>query len=283
MQERSCPVCSQELAGTENYCSRCGHALRGEQGRRGEPESPRWLEVEFQASRSTSFQTALDLCIGNPHYRTISRNGITIHRVGYRADDSKEFLRITNLVRGWKSFRLFVNGREETWRSFFYGGYYCFEDRESSPSDNQYCFGESSEWFNWWGCHRLGFGFYSEEDWLRCGRITEDEVYLLDKDRLKRLLLSRARSHRFCPVLNTEAILRRVDMLPDRIDPRANPDWEYYFIDWRDEPSVPPASCVPVCSPQSVLVSSLVPPDVVVPNPPDRSAWTPGGSGPGYE
>ncbi len=282
MPEKNCPVCNLVLGGEENYCSRCGNSLRNGRGRRGEPAPPRWLEIEFQESRSPSYNTALDLCMGNPHYRSFERNGLKIHRAGYRAEEAKDFLRLANLVRGWKSFRLFVDGREETWRSFFYGGYYCFEDRDSSPSCNQYCYGESSEWFNWWGCHRLGFGFYNEEDWLRSGKMTDDDIFIPDKDRIKRLLLSRARSHRFCPIMNTEAILKRVDALPDRIDPRANPDWEFYFIDWRDEPGAPPAAAVPVCSPRSLLVSSLVPPDVVVPNPPDRGAWSPGGP-PGFE
>ncbi|MBN1826618.1 MAG: hypothetical protein JW958_10145 [Candidatus Eisenbacteria bacterium] len=272
MDQTPCPVCGQLLQGEENFCFRCGHPLRGDRGaRRGEPDTPRWLEIEFQKSNSPSYAAALDLCEGNPNYRTFERNGLTIHRVGFRADDGKGFLRLANFVRNWKSFRLFVNGREENWRSFFYCGYYCFEDRISSPNANQYCFGESCDWFNWWGCHRLGFGFYSEEDWYRCGQMTEDEVFVLDKDRLRRVLLSRARTHVFCPVLNTKAVLERIDLIPARIDPRANPDWEYYYLDWRYDPQAPPAAAVPICAPSSSFVSRMIPPDVVVPNPPERS------------
>lgn len=282
MTKQTCTTCDAELRGTENYCAQCGHSLRGRRGRRGEPEPPRWVEIEFQESKSSSFHTALDLCITNPNYRAFERNALKVHRVGFHADQSGELLRVANIVRGWKSFRLFVDGREETWRSFFYGGYYCFEDRDASAHSNQYCYGESSEWFNWWGCHRLGYGFYSEEDWLRSGKMMDDHVFVLDKDRIKRILLQRARSHRFCPVMNTKSILERVDLLPDEVDPTTNPDWEYYFLDWRDEPSTPPAAAVPVCNPESMIVTHLVPPDVVVPNPPDRS-WAQGEPPPGYE
>ncbi|MFH1681090.1 MAG: hypothetical protein ABIH26_10655 [Candidatus Eisenbacteria bacterium] len=283
MKRSSCASCGFSLQGGEGFCPRCGQSLTGEKtGRRGDPEAPRWLEIEFQKSHSPSFAAALELCRANPSYRTEEQGGLTVHRAGFRATDSSSFLKLANLVRGWKSFRLSVNGREETWRSFFYGGYYCYEDRQSSPNPNQYCFGESCEWFNWWGCHRLGFGFYNEDDWMRCGHMTEDEVFVLDKDRLRRLLLSRLRSHAFCPVINRKAILERIDLLPDRIDPRANPDWEYYYLDWREDPNAPPASAVPICAPHSSLVARLVPPDVEIPHPPDRGAWTPGGETPGF-
>ncbi len=282
MKRADCKACGQPLGGDEGFCPRCGQAVGGEKiGRRGDPEAPRWLEIEFSKSHSPSYTAVVEACEKNSHYRKEKRGGTTVHRVGFQASESKEFLRLANLVRGWKSFRLYVNGREETWRSFFYGGYYCFEDRESSLNRNQYCYGESCDWFNWWGCHRLGFGFYNEEDWMRCGRMSEDEVFLLDKDRLRRLILSRLRTHGFCPVINREAILERIEMLPDEIDPRANPDWEYYYLEWREDPNAPPAAAVPVCSPASCLVSCMVPPDVEVPNPPDRSAWTPEGGPPG--
>ena len=277
-----CPACRYFVQKDDNFCRRCGHPLRGEKaGRRGDPEAPRWLEIEFQKSHSQSYKTALELAKKNPTYCTIEREGERFHRVGFRATDAKIFLKLANLVRGWKSFRLYVNGREESWRSFFYGGYYCYEDRQASPGVNQYCFGESCEWFNWWGCHRLGFGFYNEDDWVRCGHMTRDEVFVLDKDRLRRLILSRLRTHRFCPIVNTQAILDRIDMLPDRIDPRGNPDWEYYYLDWREDPHAPPAAAVPVCALTSCLVSRMVPPDVEIPSPPDRGAWTPGGESPG--
>ncbi|MBM3321700.1 MAG: hypothetical protein FJY73_13640 [Candidatus Eisenbacteria bacterium] len=283
MKKTSCSSCGNPLQGIESFCPRCGQALSGEKvGRRGDPEAPRWLEIEFQKSHSPSYAAALELCRTNPSYRTEERDGLTIHRVGFRAADSSAFLRLANLVRGWKSFRLYVNGREESWRSFFYGGYYCYEDRQSSPNPNQYCFGESCEWFNWWGCHRLGFGFYNEDDWMRSGHMTEDEVFVLDKDRLRRLLLSRLRSHAFCPIINRKAILERIDLLPDRIDPRANPDWEYYYLDWREDPNTPPAAAVPICHQTSSLVTRMVPPDVEIPSPPDRGAWTPGGEMPGF-
>lgn len=282
MSPKECTACGNRLVGEESFCPRCGQPQGAEKaGRRGDPEAPRWLEIEFHRSNSTSYRAAVELCEKSPNYRKVDRDGTSFHRVGFRAIDSKDFLRLANLVRGWKSFRLYVNGREETWRSFFYGGYYCYEDRQSSPNQNQYCFGESSEWFNWWGCHRLGFGFYNEDDWMRCGHMTEDEVFVLDKDRLRRLVLKRLRSHAYCPVVNKKAILERIDLLPDRIDPRANPDWEYYYLDWRDDPQAPPASAVPVCSPTSCLVSRMVPPDVEVPGPPDRSAWTTDGDTPG--
>ena len=280
--QKNCQACGFTFQGGENFCPRCGNPLHEEKTvGRGEPETPRWLEIEFQKSHSTGFRAAINLCEGNPSYRQILRGDLVYHRVGFRATDIKEFLRLANFVKGWKSFRLFVNGREETWRSFFFCGYYCYEDRESSPSANQYCFGESCEWFNWWGCHRLGFGFYNEEDWYRCGQMTEDEVFLLDKDRLRRILMQRARTHVFCPVLNTKAVLERVDLLPDKIDPRANSDWEYYFLDWRFDPNAAPAASVPVCAPSSSIVSRMVPPDVVIPNPPDRSAWTRDDEAPG--
>jgi len=284
MPQKPCDACGLTLDGGENFCPRCGQTLAGGLGRRGDPDAPRWLEIEFQKSHSTSYEAALDLCRENESYRKIERGDRTIHRVGFHAAKCKGFLRLANLVRSWKSFRLFVNGREETWRTFFYGGYYCFEDRESSPNRNQYCFGESSEWFNWWGCHRLGFAFYNEKDWMRCGHMTEDEIFILDKDRMRRRVLSRLRSHAFCPVINRKAILDRIEMLPDKIDPRANPDWEYYYLDWRDDPSAPPEAAVPVCSPTSCMLARLVPPDVEVPHPPDQSAWTTdeGLPGPGF-
>jgi hypothetical protein len=283
MKKTSCSSCGNPLQGIESFCPRCGQALSGEKvGRRGDPEAPRWLEIEFQKSHSPSYAAALELCRTNPNYRTEERDGLTIHRAGFRAADSGAFLRLANLVRGWKSFRLYVNGREESWRSFFYGGYYCYEDRQSSLNPNQYCFGESCEWFNWWGCHRLGFGFYNEDDWMRSGHMTEDEVFVLDKDRLRRLLLSRLRSHAFCPIINRKAILERIELLPDRIDPRGNPDWEYYYLDWREDPNTPPAAAVPICQQTSSLVTRMVPPDVEIPSPPDRGAWAPGGEMPGF-
>lgn len=90
------------------------------------------------------------------------------------------------------------------------------------------CFGEHEHEANIWGCKRLGMPLTRwGGGWLEYGWFDKNGVWHFDKARIRHELEVRIHENRLCPVLDSRRIMQTLDKLPDSIDPKRDPNWEY--------------------------------------------------------
>lgn len=168
------------------------------------------ISISFGKSRSSNFDRALFLTQSAPEYR-LGDDGI--YQATYSADPEEflSFVKLYELVSGWKSAHVMINGCL-TDRKIIGNINYCYGDKCRSGNPD-FCFGASIFTKNPFGCHRLQISAYNNP-WVEFFNPTADGTYQLDKPRIKRRIDSVAQSYNKCPAFDYESIIDRLNSLP---------------------------------------------------------------------
>lgn len=233
-----CPHCGFEDEG--NFCSNCGNPLQQviNTGRNIMMSSNKvdklkgWhVSISFGKSSSPNFSKALAMAKAAPQYiESTDEKGKPIYQAIYGPEEYLSFISLYELISNWKSTFVFING-EMVDRKIIRAINYCYGDKLRSGNPN-FCFG-ASEWTeNPFGCHRAQI-HRGKDAWYTFGIMDTKGRFHIDKDNLKNELLERLKPYRFCPALNIEEVMHKLNELPDIIDPTQNDEWEYttYFKD----------------------------------------------------
>jgi hypothetical protein len=174
-----------------------------------EAKYPWRVSVSFGISRSANFDRALYLAQSAPEYT--ESNGI--YQATYSADPEEflSFVKLYELVSGWKSAHVMINGCLVD-RKIIGNINYCYGDRCRSGNPD-FCFGASIFTANPFGCHRLQMSACNAP-WVEFFNPTADGDYQLDKPRIQRRIDYAARSYNKCPAFDYNAIIARLNDLP---------------------------------------------------------------------
>lgn len=225
-----CDKCSAQISAGAKFCSQCGDPVTS-----ADVASPAIaadhtakISISFGYSSSQNYPTAVEICSRIPSYEVEGENRDAVHSIILDATDVKLAIRVWDLVGNWKSANMLIDGVSATKSNLVYGGLGCYQTRQQSFRPEQYCFGEREYDFNVWGCKRLNMPIYQwGGGWLDFGALSSDGVWHFDKDRIRLELEGSIHENRHCPVLSKARVLETLDMLPDSVDPRRDPHWEY--------------------------------------------------------
>lgn len=185
------------------------------------------IRITFGFSTSRSYDTAVEVCNRVPTFTTAGGNRDAEHYLILDATDVEFAIRVWDLVGSWKSSSMTIDGDQASKKDLVYNGLGCFQKQQSSPRPQQYCYGLHEHEFNVFGCHRLGMPLVEWARWLQHGKFDEGGVWHFDKARIKQDLEIKLNENRFCPILNRTQVLQTLDKIPDTINPKTDPNWEY--------------------------------------------------------
>jgi len=227
-----CKKCEDITSDDVDCCPTCGAELT--EDRNAEPVS--WsIRVRFEHSPSKYYATAVQLAEEAPNYVKRGEGENAIHLARYSPGQAPQAAELWEVIKGWASSSLQVDGEEASKRGLIYNGLHCFQKFQESGQRRDYCFGTG--WFNLnpIGCTRIGISIFARGDspadldlepaWNNMGRFDDDGVWHFDKEAIRNLLKRRFETNRFCPLLKWEHIEAFLDRLPDTVDPETNPDW----------------------------------------------------------
>ena len=167
------------------------------------------ISVSFGKSSSANFERALYLAQNAPEYT--ESNGI--YQATYSADPEQflAFVKLYELVSGWKSAHVMINGQLED-RKIVGNINYCYGDKCRS-GDPDFCFGAS--WFtkNPFGCHRIQMSACNTP-WTDFFQPIATGEYMLDKCKMKRRIDYQGRVYSKCPAFDYDSIVDRLNSLP---------------------------------------------------------------------
>jgi len=184
-------------------------------------------EITFGYSTSRYYPKAVELCtkLGGTKTGEGTEEEWTVRLPLEALDEIRELYTLTG---NWKGTRMSIDGKPATLKDLSFGPLGCYTHRCQAEDPVKYCYGLDSEFeINPWGCRRLKMPLLGwNVDWLGYGHI-EKGVWVFDKDAIARQLEERLYDNRLCPALNVSAARRAMELLPDRIDPRKDPSWDY--------------------------------------------------------
>jgi len=220
-----CPGCDTELDGEPNYCPNCGEELQGA-SLPAVQDAETTIRIEFGWSRSKYYQDASELAEKAPTYDVKGDGKDARHTTELTHEKLGLAERLWNLVEGWKSSALFIDGERIESSSIWHGGLECFSDRQDAQNGEKYCWG--SKKLSLVGCNQIGL-LLSESfgQWRNWGHWDSDGKWHFRKGKIRDHVSEKVRQHRFCPVLKTRDLESLFGQIPDVVDPSHNPRWLY--------------------------------------------------------
>lgn len=232
-----CDKCGVGITAGARFCAQCGDPVTdADRSETIAPEaSVARVEISFGYSSSPNYARAVSMCENIPSYE-VSGEGRGLRHVVTLPITEVEFLAsLYDLVGGWRSSRMLIDGRVETKQALTYGGVGCYRSRQQAFNPQQYCYGEKQYDANIWGCKRLNMPVSAWAGWIDCGAFDDSGAWHFDKRRIRHDLEVAMNDLALCPALDRRRILETLENLPDAIDPKVNTNWQYKTSYQRDE------------------------------------------------
>ncbi|MCK4460639.1 MAG: zinc ribbon domain-containing protein [candidate division Zixibacteria bacterium] len=225
-----CDKCKGKINEGSKFCPHCGDPVtQSDKPDASLVESQvASVEIKFGFSTSASYERAVDICKIIPTYEQSGEGKGSLHSITVPITEIELILNIYKLVGSWKSSKMLINGQPASKSALVYHGVGCYRERQKAYDRDQYCFGEREYELNIWGCKKLNLPLAQwGGGWLEYGKFDSKGVWHFDKDRIRHELLRRIHENELCPVLNQQRVLQTLDAIPNSIDPKRDPRWEY--------------------------------------------------------
>ncbi|MCJ7653817.1 MAG: hypothetical protein MUO97_00695 [Dehalococcoidia bacterium] len=178
--------------------------------------------VEFGKSSSSVFSFALTIAKKAPKFQIVGNS--TQERYSATYDRLSDFMELAQQVRGWKSARLMIDGRQISLLEYLnlYQVNECYNKKQEFTNQRLYCFIGQDGSKLLFPCRFLHF--YRRFSGGKYGKIHGD-VLTLDKDHLKFVLEQQIRKTMCycCPDMDMKHLLSSVDDWPNELPVTKDP------------------------------------------------------------
>lgn len=189
------------------------------------------MTISFGKSTSPNYSIALEKA---KQYPTYQQNSKGEHIITFTSEQLEYFFELIDLVGGWKSTYLEIDGEKVPY-SKIRGALNCYKGRLESYKPDKYCYGEGGEFYhsNIFGCVQCGYDTSYSGEWFKEGKLDSKGIFHVDKKKIEHMIRTILVKFEVCPALNIDDVLEKVRNLPDTINPKKDPEWEYNE-EWRD-------------------------------------------------
>lgn len=226
----ACDKCGAAITEGSKFCPQCGDPVT-EKDKMMKPSTKNQIamvKISFGKSSSPNYQQAIDICKNIPTYSVEGEGKQISHSIELPITEVELLINLYELVGNWKSSKMLINGQRKTKKSLTYYGVGCYRKRQKAYNPKQYCFGENNFDANIWGCKRLKMPIYEwGGGWLSYGEFDKSGIWHFDKDRIEHDLELAIKENELCPILNRNRILKTLQNLPNKINPKNNEIWEF--------------------------------------------------------
>ncbi len=191
-----------------------------------------YLVVEFEQSSSNSFERVLRLVRAHESYcQLMDHRGHVFHRVTFSATDASAACGLLDLVKQWRSTRVYVKG-DETEPGCVHTQLDCYLWHVEQAGIENCPLGPGRDWplpkgfGSTWDAIRLIWPGRGGVRWFEYGAFESKTVYAIEKDLVRRLANEYAEAHRACPLCHAARMDEVLERLPERIDLDDSPEWE---------------------------------------------------------
>ena len=176
------------------------------------------ISISFGKSSSQNYLKAVTLAKSAPKYHEQTDDGHILHQAFYsaRPDEYLKFIMLYELVGGWKSSFVMING-ELVDRKVVGKLNYCYGDKCRSKKKD-FCYGASIATSNPFGCHRIQVSAFNNPWWSfyeqHGGR------YILKKDAILAKINEAHNVFQYCPCFDYIQIIDTLNSLPLTVSSR---------------------------------------------------------------
>lgn len=190
------------------------------------------IEIRFRHSTSPSYPQAVETAQSVGHYQREGEGRSESHITSIPMERVQDAVLLWDLVGGWKTASMTVNGKSATKRDLTTGPLGNFQKRQEAFDPDAFCYGRGIfNLENRWGCRRLEMPDTYTARWLECGEFNSDGLWLWDTDAIRKLLEPGIHENRVCPAFSEDRVTAALEKLSSPVDPLESsefqPAWTY--------------------------------------------------------
>ena len=157
-------------------------------------------------------------------------NGEDTYSVKVPLTDIETLINIYDIGGKWKSFIMKINDQTISKSDLVYHGLECYRKRKQAKDKTLYCFGENYYDCNFLGCKRMGMTFSAVgKNWLQKGYIDKNGTWFFNFEAIRQDLISELQKYKLCPKLDPQKIIEILKLIPKKVNPKTNKNWEYLY------------------------------------------------------
>lgn len=186
------------------------------------------IKLSFNESKSVSFREVLSLIKQHPSFSCVIDSDTTIQRyeVSFNKNELKDFKIIYDLVKSWKSTRVYIYG-ELIEKNKLSKLLRCCMDKPNLEN-RDFCYGISPYTYNPFGCHRISVrGMISgicDRAWYNFAEWKDGKV-IINKEKIIETIKLDLQDYKYCPFIDLREIWSNIVNLPNEISL-----WDKNFI-----------------------------------------------------
>lgn len=219
-----CDKCGANIYEGASFCPGCGDPItESDYATHAVSTTVPVAELTFAYSSSRSYDGAVELAQRFPTYSVAGEGKDAVHTVSIPVTDMQAILNLFEIISGWKSSRLMIDGQRCSKKDLSYGGLGCYAERQRTGASATYCWGTST-WLSLVGCKRLD----AQTNVLSVDTgavVREGDEWRVRKDVLSEHLRRKVTENRFCPLLKTIRWDKFVEALPDKLPYEGDQYW----------------------------------------------------------
>ena len=199
--------------------------------------------TEFEQTSTRKFPQAVALAKTQPGFiQLMDERNILIYRNIYQAHELLEFQALYPHIKHWKGAKLYLKGDAVTFDAIE-SGVRCYietrlveQGRPISATCAIFDPGQLDAFplSGCLGCRRSEVSMAWQPapgaafpGWYMFGRLDRQNVYHLNHEDLENAVIGHLIEYQYCPLLNLDQVTALIRRLPERIDPRQDPEWQY--------------------------------------------------------
>lgn len=225
-----CDKCGVEIPQNSKFCPQCGDPVDEKDivAPITNQDNISKVFLTFGYSSSVNYEKAISICKKIPTYTVAGENKKVTHSVTLDVSEIALIENLYNLVGSWKSSKMLIGGKSCTKKDLVYYGLGCFRGWQNAINKTEYCYGKEYYERNIWGCKKLDMPiFIWGGGWLEYGGFDDNGIWYFNKERIKHELDEAINKMSLCPILSKKRVYDALALIPDKIDPKTNPNWEY--------------------------------------------------------
>lgn len=192
------------------------------------PAITNWkLRVVFPQSHSIHYRNVVRLAkLMDSYHEKIEPDGTILHMVGFESSELRRFKVLRGITENWRGCLFFIG--DEIVDIDDLGFLECYRGKLMTRNYDQYCLSHllwEDRKDSPFTC-KLMFDKRRSEKWYEIG-IFDNDIFYVDKPKIEEIIIDTARYNRYCPALDIKEIEKRINNLPEIINPRKDKGWEY--------------------------------------------------------